>query len=482
MKWLSGACAVAAVLVLATEAHAHGCYPEANQLAFDPATGELALVRVTNVLIVRGDDGRWHWQCTEALDWRGARQRCTTPVAKMADGTLLSAAILSGMARSPDTGCEWTFDNIDPEAEESGRLVVIDQAVHPDDPASIYALSSRGGSQPNRLYLSEDNGESWAPTSEDFIDTVLFESVAVAPDNPDRIYLTGAIPPTADTDRETFVYRSSDGGATWDERIPFELRENERNIYLLEVDPTDPDHLFMYVLPETAFQADEQHPFRIVRSTDAGETWSDVDVDVPLLGGLAFSSDGSQVWIGVNDANRQEGALYRSDDGGDSFEQVPDAPYLVGCVQYHDDALWICANNWRDGFVVGHSTDGGDSFTPVFDFDDVHDMLSCPPDSHGREACDRWRCDINLELFGGEPEVGDDGEIIESDCPNGGGGGDGGTSPGTDGGADGGPGSDSGGGCGCAVASARGGTVPALAFALVTLAALLLRRRRSRSR
>jgi MYXO-CTERM domain-containing protein len=465
MRCSSAMLVVFGLLGLTAEARAHGCYPEANQLAFHPDTGELALVRVTNVLILHDDDGRWRWQCTEALDWRGSRQRCTTPVAWMSDGTLLSSSILSGMARSVDTGCEWTFDDIDAEADESTRMVVIDQAPHPQDRSAMFAVSSRGGSQDNRVYFTEDNGASWEPTGP-FIDPILFESIAVAPSDPDRVYLTGAIPPTSETPREAFVYRSADGGGSW-ESFGFELQDNERNIYLMEVDPQDPDHLFMYVLPDSQEQM-YLKDFRVVRSTNGGETWSDA-LDVPLLGGMAFAPDGQTVWIGQNDASRGEGALWRSDDGGESFAPVPEVTHLVSCVHHHDGALWICANHWRDGFVVGRSTDGGDSFEGVFGFEDVHDMLPCPEGSHGRQSCDPWRCDINNELFGGEPEIGDDGTLIEADCP--GNGADAGTGP--DGGS---TGSDDG-GCGCATVGTRAHAKPALALLLLALSALLLRRR-----
>jgi photosystem II stability/assembly factor-like uncharacterized protein len=458
MRVILGAAVAAWLLALAAEAHAHGCYPEANQLGFDPTTGELVLVRVTNVLILKGADGQWRWQCTEALDWRGSRQRCDTPVDTMADGTLLSASILSGVARSANGGCDWSF--VDLEPDDTGLMVAIDQARHPDDPASLFVVSSRGQGQPNGVYLTGDNGESWARIGE-FIDSILFETIAVAPSDANRMYLTGSIPPIGETPRQAFVYRTVDGGLDW-ERFEFELRENERNIYLMDVDPQDPDHLFMYVLPMQS-EGELLTDFRVVRSVDGGETWADV-LEVPLLGGMAFSPDGGTVWIGQDDGARREGALWRSTDGGASFEKVPGVEHLIGCVHYHDDALWICGNNWRDGFVAGRSTDGGDTFTRVMGFTDVGDIMACSEESHGFQACDKWRCDINYELFGGEPEVGDDGMLVVQCGPEG------------DAGVD--PPDENGGGCGCAVVGTRA-SIRALPWllALMSLALLALRLR-----
>jgi hypothetical protein len=342
------------------------------------------------------------------------------------------------------------------------------------------------------VFRTEDDGRSWTATGAD-IEPILFETIRVAPSDPTRLYLSGAYPPSGMTPRRPFVHRSDDGGATWT-ATPFDdLREGDRNIYLLGVDPTDPDRVLMRVRSE--------HFDRVVESRDAGATWTD-RLALPSVDGFAWSSDGADVWVGGRSVDPLEGAdactpgddttcmpgwtcrsgdgrcwrtaaplppedsgLFHSSDGGDAFGKVSDVE--VGCLAVHDDALWACGNNFSDGFSVGRSADDGRSFEPVFVFSAITGVLECDDDTTARTTCDPLVPDLVFDL----------GLPIDAGVPPP----DGAVAPWLDGGGDDGGGMDGGtvggggGGC-CSVAAGAAPRAPWWVLWLLLGAARLRRR------
>ncbi|AFK18099.1 hypothetical protein E6P09_04890 [Haloferax mediterranei ATCC 33500] len=115
------------------------------------------------------------------------------------------------------------------------------------------------------LFRTRDGGDTWHSVGED---TVLesVTSLAISPTDPDVVY-TGSEP--------SAVFRSVDGGETWTELPPlsdlesssmwaFPPRPHTHHARWIEMDPTDPDRLFV------AIEAGA-----LVRSLDGGETWQD---------------------------------------------------------------------------------------------------------------------------------------------------------------------------------------------------------------
>jgi photosystem II stability/assembly factor-like uncharacterized protein len=325
----------------------------------------------------------------------------------------------------------------------------------------LLAVTSSGGFD-NLVYRSTDQGATWEPTG-DPIEPILFEAMAVAPSDPMRVYLSGSYPPTRDTPRMPFVHRSNDAGATW-ERIAFaDFDETDRNIYVLGVDPNDPDHLLMRVKNE----GDD----RLVRSTDAGTTWSVVQT-LPDIDSFAWAENGATVWMGGDMGT----GLYRSDDGGVSFAQIH-AELEISCLSSRGSELWACGNNYTDGFAIGLSTDGGETFEKKLLYAEIPGMIECAPDSATTTACTPELpdliFDLGLPLDAGVPrpdgsvapwlDSGPRPDAAERDA----------ATPGSDaGGAAGG----GGGGCSCD-STGRGGTrVPVTAALIVLLVVARIRR------
>lgn len=172
-------------------------------------------------------------------------------------------------------------------------------AVDADDSDHLFVGTFESG-----LQQSRDGGETW--TRAEGIDEEAVMSLAVHPDDPDTIY--AGTEPSA-------VYRTEDGGDTWthlpgltdlpsEPEWSFPPRPHTHHVRWLEVDPADPDHLYVGI-----------EAGALVQSYDAGDTWTD----------------------------RVQGT--RRDTH--SIETHPDAPGYA----------WVAAG---DGFAM--TTDGGDSW------------------------------------------------------------------------------------------------------------------------
>lgn len=116
------------------------------------------------------------------------------------------------------------------------------------------------------VHRSTDRGESWTRVGADTIGEDAVMSIAVDPTDPSTIWL--GTEPSA-------VYRSTDGGATWEEKpgltdLPsasnwsFPPRPDTHHVRWIEVDPADPDHLYVGI-----------EAGALVQTHDAGETWED---------------------------------------------------------------------------------------------------------------------------------------------------------------------------------------------------------------
>ncbi|MFA5814869.1 MAG: hypothetical protein WC865_04545 [Bacteroidales bacterium] len=144
----------------------------------------------------------------------------------------------------------------------SGRVTAID-AVE-TNPNIIYIGSASGG-----LWKTESGGIEWTP---------LFDKEAVASigavdiyqANPDIIWVgTGEGNPRNSLNSGYGVYRSIDGGKTW------ELKglEKTRNIHRIIIDPTNPDIVYVGAIGSPW----GPHPERgVYKTTDGGETWKQI--------------------------------------------------------------------------------------------------------------------------------------------------------------------------------------------------------------
>lgn len=134
-------------------------------------------------------------------------------------------------------------------------------AVHPDRPEHIFC-----GTFDDGLYLSDDAGDTWRRIGEGVVDSGRVTALATNPHDSDELW--AGTEPSA-------VYHSTDGGDTWSEKsglldLPsssnwaFPPRPETHHVRWVEVDPTDPTHLYV------AIEAGA-----LIQTHDRGSTWED---------------------------------------------------------------------------------------------------------------------------------------------------------------------------------------------------------------
>lgn len=383
------ACLFSLAVIAPGTASAHGRPPFMGDIAFHPANPDFVVVRATWGLVVSEDGGAsWRWICAAATGADPTRE--DPPIVVTPDGSIL-AGTFEGLARSTADHC--AFEH--PEALDN--RFVIDVIAEAGAPATIWAIAT-SGSEPDELYRSEDEGRSFTRVGVP-VEDILLERVLVAPSDPTRVYLSGAIPimtitydggvpdggPTM-TERTGYLLRSTDRGETF-EPVELPLVDEERNVHLLAVDPTDPDRLLVRMTRRTVDTRGE----RVLLTEDAGDTWTEV-ASGRQISGAVFSADGTRAWV----TSRIIDGLFRSEDGGRSFAQVQ--RMSMPCIGRRGDEIWACVDQLTDGFALGRSTDGGDTLDPVLHFEDIYEMVPCSECTQVGHGCPEWFVDIAYDM------------------------------------------------------------------------------------
>jgi photosystem II stability/assembly factor-like uncharacterized protein len=200
---------------------------------------------------------------------------------------------------------------------------------HPTDPQVFFHGHSSGG-----LWKTEDAGLYWEPVGDGQLGMGSVGAVALAPSNPDIIYVGLGEPNQRDSvSWGDGVYKSVDGGETWTHLG----MEETRAVARIRVHPKNPDLVYMAV-PGNVFGPDEHRG--VYRSRDGGQTWEKVLFKSDVAGAIDLVLDPTdpsilyaavfqiqrktwQVWVGGADSG-----LWKSTDGGATWEDITRHPGL----------------------------------------------------------------------------------------------------------------------------------------------------------
>ncbi|MCC6641623.1 MAG: hypothetical protein IT386_10735, partial [Deltaproteobacteria bacterium] len=69
----------------------------------------------------------------------------------------------------------------------------------------------------------------------------------------------------------------------------------------------------------------------------------------------------------------------------------------IRCLVAREGELWVCADNYSDGFAIGLSTDGGETFEPRFVYEELAGQVACEADTRSAEVCPVvWRAIVDI--------------------------------------------------------------------------------------
>ncbi len=296
-----------------------------------------------------------------------------------------------------------------------------------------YYFGATGGG----LWKSTDGGQNWRPVTDGKINSSSVGAVAVCASNPDVVYIgTGETQLRGDILQGDGVYRSTDAGATWThlglaetqnvsrirvhpencdvawvgafgihsmpnpERGVFKttdggkswrrtlFRSDRAGIADLALDPGDPNVLYAAVWEawrKSWGMSSGGDDSGLWKSTDGGESWQDITSTLGLdpakpIGKIGITVSGAnsdRLWALVE--HEPEGGVYRSDDGGRSWELMNDERKLRQRAFYYTR---IYADPKADSVVYALNTgfyksnDGGKTFPISFrvPHGDNHDL------------------------------------------------------------------------------------------------------------
>ena len=327
----------------------------------------------------------------------------------------------------------YSWRNLGPD--RGGRAIAVSGVK--GRPREAYFGATGGG-----LWKTTDGGENWHPVTDFQITTASIGAVAVSETDPDLVFIgTGETCIRGNILPGDGVYRSRDGGETW-EHIGF--RESH-GIAKIRIHPTDPDIVYVASFGKYGVPSEERGVFR---STDGGDSWERVlfrdertgAIDIAIDrnnpdvlyaslweafrkeytmssggpgSGMFKSVDGGTTWteitrnpgmppegvvgrigVAVSSANssrvyalfeHDDGGLFRSDDGGESWELINDERrirqrafyYTHVFADHHDEDVVYVQNT-----SFFRSTDGGVTYEVINNgtHGDFHDFWIDPDD------------------------------------------------------------------------------------------------------
>ena len=329
--------------------------------------------------------------------------------------TFYFGACAGGVWKTDDGGTYWR--NVSDGFFNSAAVGAI--AVADSDRNVVYAGMGEANIRENvyggdGVYKSTDGGRTWAHMG--LAETRHIGRIRVHPKDPDTVYVA-ALGHAFGPNKERGVYRSRDGGKNWEHVL---FRSEDAGAVDLSIDPNNPRILFaaIYQTRRTPWSLEGGGPdSSLYRSTDGGDTWTDITRNPGMpsgtlgrLGVTVSPARSGRVWAMVE---AEEGGVFRTDDGGATWQRTSDDAALRGRPWYYThifahpqdpDTVWVLEG------ATHMSTDGGRTFSGVpVPHGDCHDLWFDPQNPrrmiHGNDggACVSFNGGVSWSTLDNQP-------------------------------------------------------------------------------
>jgi len=277
-----------------------------------------------------------------------------------------------GVLKTTNNGTSWTAVFDDQPVQSIGAVAVCQSK--PDlvwvGTGEANARNSSGWG--NGVYKSTDAGKTW--TNMGLKETQTIERIVIDPQNPDTVYVA-AMGRLWGTNPERGLYKTTDGGKTWNQILKVDDRTGCIDVALGTGGTV---YAAMWERLRTAYSFQGTGPGSgLYRSTDSGATWTKLTngIPPPPLGriGISVSKSNPKVVVAVIDSQRggggqvssersKDGGVFRTEDGGESWSRVnPTVPR-----GFYFGQIRLDPQDDKKVFLLGTgastSTDGGKTF------------------------------------------------------------------------------------------------------------------------
>jgi len=284
--------------------------------------------------------------------------------------TMYVGAASGGVWKSENGGTRW-----DPIFDESPTQNIGAIAIQQDQPNNIWVGTGEGNPRNSMnlgmgIFKSIDAGKTWQHMGLEATKTI--HRIIVHPKDGNTVFV-GAMGDTFTPSEDRGLYRTKDGGKSW-EKILF--TNSTSGVADMVIDPDNPNKLIV------ALYDHRRTPFSFVSggkgsglymTLDAGDSWTELsasnglpDGDLGRIGLAIAPSNSNRVYAKV-EATRN--ALYRSDDGGFSWEMINDNPRFTNNRPFYFQELAVSSDDpnllYNIYQPLSVSYDGGISFDPT---------------------------------------------------------------------------------------------------------------------
>ncbi len=346
----------------------------------------------------------------DALEWRGigpfrgGRSAAVTGV-KGEPNLFYMGSTGGGVWRTKDGGSTWESIS---DGHFGGSIGAV--SVAESDPNVIYVGGGEKTLRGNMsygygMYKSVDAGKNWEHIGLD--NSRHISRIRIHPQNPDILYVA-VMGDTFKDSEERGVYKSTDGGKTWQRKL---FVNNRAGAVDLILDPNNPRIMYAstWNVRRSPSNFSSGGPGSdIWKSTDSGENWEKLSNNKGLpkgvwgISGITVSPQNSnRVWTIIENEN---GGVFRSDDAGKTWQKTNDDRALRQRAWYYT-RIYADTQDEDMVYVVNvsyhQSKDGGKTFTASnAPHGDHHDMWIDPNDNQRMIMADDGGAQVSFD--GGE--------------------------------------------------------------------------------
>ena len=199
--------------------------------------------------------------------------------------------------------------------------------IDPNNPNVVWVGTGENNNQRSvaygdGIYKSVDGGKTWKHMG--LKNSEHIGKIIVHPENSDVIFVA-AIGPLWSKGGERGLYKSTDGGKTWEAVLTVDEHTGVNDVVM---DPRNPDVLYASTLQR------RRHVYTYVgggpgsgmhKSTDGGKTWTKINKGLPKVEmgriGLCISPADPEIIYAIVEAAERKGGFYRSTNRGASWEK-----------------------------------------------------------------------------------------------------------------------------------------------------------------
>jgi len=310
-------------------------------------------------------------------------------------GTIFAAFGSGGLWKTVDNGLSWN-----PIFENKPSLGIGDFALAPSNNNIIYVATGESLKKPRNftmpgtgIYRSEDGGVNWDQIG--LNDTWHVGEIVVHPNNPD-IVLVAAQGHFWSSNKNRGIFRTDNGGKTWKHVLYIDENTGANDIV---ISPSDPQKVYASMwenYPDVNGQKSG-----VYKSDDGGKTWE------KALKGMTITENTGRIGVAVSHQNKAyafvdqrnqkensgSGEIYKTTDGGESWTKTHHENIKsLSVIGWYFMDIYVNPTNDEEIYGLGvrliRSSDGGKSFS--FINGDVTHLTPSPAQTLHLDHCEMW--------------------------------------------------------------------------------------------